>query len=255
MNDENPNYRRDCSIISNRLEGVTTCVNYADFLDVSLTENLHHFDEFVVVTSHEDKRTQQVCSKHGVICVETDVFTERHFDKFNKGLAINLGLGHLTHTGWLLHLDSDIILPDRFRSLVEKTRLKTDCIYGADRMLIKSAEQWEAVKEHPHFDRQFTHRFLLKAPELDMGARLIHNEYGYCPIGYFQLWHSSKKKRYPHNQGSAEHTDLLFSLQWPAHKRILLPTVLTYHLESEETKMGANWSGRKTKEFKVKKKK
>lgn len=67
------------------LEGVTVCVNYADFLDVTLTHNLAHFDEFVVVTSHGDRQTQLVCAKHSVTCIETDVFHERRGDAFNKG--------------------------------------------------------------------------------------------------------------------------------------------------------------------------
>ena len=148
-----------------------------------------------------------------------------------------------------MHIDGDIILPDRFRGMLERSRLQRDCIYGADRLLINSYEHWQEVKEHEYLKRQYRHRYVVKAPHLDLGARIIHNEYGYCPIGYFQLWHSSARKRYPYNQGGAEHTDVLFSLQWPAKKRILLPGVLCYHLESEPAAMGANWKGRKTKIF------
>ena len=59
------------------LEGLTTCVNYADFLDESLAKNLAHFDDFLVVTTHDDKQTAAVCQKHSVRCLKTDVFSER----------------------------------------------------------------------------------------------------------------------------------------------------------------------------------
>lgn len=241
---------RDASGNALFLEGVTVSVNYADFLDVALSHNLAHFDEFVVVTSHEDRATQRVCARHSVTCVVTDVFTERPGDAFNKGLALNLGLAHLRHQGWLLNLDADIILPDRFRSMLHKARLEEHCLYGADRVNIVGSEMWERVRGHHQFQRQFQHRYLVAAPaEARLGARLLHDDYGYCPIGYFQLWHGSAQKRYPINQGSAEHTDVLFALHWPAARRRLLPTAFCYHLESERAEMGANWTGRTTRPF------
>ena len=224
-------------------------MNYADFLDHTMTANLHHFDEMVVVTSHKDRQTQAVCAKHGVNCVKTDVFFERG-DEFNKGMAINLGVAHLRHTGWLVQLDADIVLPDRFRTMLHKAALDPTCIYGADRVHVRTYEEWEKHRNLYVRQRQYHDHFLLDTPDqFPLGARLIHDEFGYAPIGYFQLWHSGSHKRYPINQGSAEHTDVLFSLLWPREKRLLLPTVIVYHLESEPAPMGANWTGRKTKAF------
>lgn len=136
--------------------------------------------------------------------------------------------------------------------MLHKARLEEHCIYGADRVNIVGSEMWERVRGHAHFRRQFQHRYLVKAPPHgEPGARLIHDDYGYCPIGYFQLWHASQQKRYPINQGTAEHTDVLFSLRWPATHRRLLPTVFCHHLESEPAAMGANWQGRTTRPFKA----
>ena len=234
------------------LEGLTVSVNYADFLDETLTANLDHFDEFAVVTAHDDRATQAVCERHGVICVKTDVHREDPLDRFNKGLMINLGLAHLRNRGWLVHLDADIVLPDRLRFMLNKSRLDEDCIYGADRVNVVGRGRWEAIKRSAHYQRQYRHRYLVSPAAHQLGSRLIHNEYGYCPIGYFQLWHSKhRQRRYHFAQGSAEHSDVLFALQWPAARRILLPGVFVYHLESEPARMGANWHGRATRGFAV----
>lgn len=232
-----------------KLEAITISVNYADFLDEMLYRNKHHFDTFVVVTTHADKATQGVCAKHNVICVQTDAMTERG-DTINKGHGINLGLAYMRQTGWILHLDSDIFLPDDFRNMLDKSRLQDDCIYGADRVNIVGRDSFTKLQGSENYKRQFHHRYLLDVPhDAPLGARLIHNEYGYCPIGFFQLWNAKDHNRYPFNQGGAEHTDVLFALQWPINKRVLLPTVICYHVESEPAKMGTNWNGRKTKKF------
>jgi hypothetical protein len=231
------------------LEGLAVSVGYGDFLETTLQHNLDHFDNFVVVTSYDDRRTQAVCARHGVTCVQTD----HHRDDgaaFNKGLLINLGLAHLRHRGWIMHLDADIALPDRARWVLSKSRLDADCIYGADRLEVVGRRTWERLQDDPCFRRQYRYKYLVGGPTLPLGARLLHNEYGYCPIGYFQLWNARHaQRRYHDSQGSAEHSDVLFALQWPARQRLLLPGMLVYHLQSEAAPMGANWQGRKTKKW------
>lgn len=233
-----------------KIEAVMVCVEYADFLKYTLPEALNHLDKIVVVTTPEDKATQALCTKYGVDFVDTHVFFEDG-DKFNKGRAINLGLSHLRHDGWLLHLDADILLPHGFRNRLAQAKLDTKNVYGCDRLNIKSYEQFEKVRNELH--PQFQYRYLV-VPHQDMslGARLLHNEYGYAPIGFFQLWHNSAQRKYPINQGSAEHTDVLFSVQWDRERRIHLPEFFVFHLESEISKMGTNWKGRATKAFEKK---
>lgn len=231
-----------------KIEAVITCVNYSDFLEHTLPDNLQHLDRLVVVTHPSDKGTQRLCSKYGVDCIETEVMHDEG-DKFNKGRAINLGLSNLRHEGWLLHLDADILLPHRFRNMLRHAKLDEKNLYGADRLNTVSYDQWDKHKHRIVPQHQW--RFLVNPiSEFPIGARLIHQEYGYCPLGYFQLWHSSKKRQYPIIGGSAEHSDVLFSIQWPRPERVLLPEFFVYHLESEGTApMGANWNGRKTKHF------
>jgi hypothetical protein len=231
-----------------KIEAVVTCSKYSDFLEHTLVENIQQLDGMVVVTSKDDKETQRLCNMIGVSCIDTNVFYEKG-DAFNKARGINLGLSHLRHDDWLLHMDADIMLPHRFKSMLGQAALDKACVYGADRVNTKSYENWESNRKKAHI--QFRHGCLVNTPqEFPIGARLVHSAYGYCPIGYFQLWHSSQNRRYPTNQGSAEHTDVLFSVQWDRGHRRLLPEMFVYHLESEQTPMGHNWQGRKSKPFK-----
>lgn len=229
------------------IEAVVICYNYSDFLEVTLPHNLNCVDRLVVVTHPSDKHTQRLCDKYSVDCIKTEVFHDDN-DRFNKGRAINLGLQNLRHDGWLLHIDADILLPPRFHHALHMAKLDKTKLYGCDRLNSKSYENWERYKHKTV--PQHAWRFMVNPQEeFPLGSRLVHLEYGYCPIGYFQLWSSSVRRQYPIVCGSAEHSDVLFAVQWPRQDRILLPEFFVYHLESEEVKMGANWGGRKTKAF------
>jgi len=43
-----------------KIEGVTVCVDYADFLEVTLPQAMKAFDNVIVVTSKKDKETQKL---------------------------------------------------------------------------------------------------------------------------------------------------------------------------------------------------
>lgn len=232
-----------------RIEAIITCVNYSDFLAHSLPENLQHFDHAVVVTSHEDKATKDLCNHLGVVCVATDVFTE-HGDKFNKGRAIGVGMGHLRHDDFLLHIDADTVLPHRFRYNLNAAKPDPTCLYGADRLYVKNYEQWKRVQDSGKLVPQWQDGcHVIPHPDFPMGSRILHGDYGYCPIGYFQLWGAEMRRFYPGSAGSSEHSDVVFAIQWPRAKRLLLPNIFVYHLASEDAPMGINWEGRKTRAF------
>ena len=131
-----------------RLEAVTACVGFDDMLDVTLELNHPHLDTMIVVTSHEDRRTQQVAQKHGAICVQTDLF-RKNGRRFNKGAAINSGMARWQYHGWRLHVDSDIALPDNFRRvLFNHTHLDENCIYGADRVDVIGLNELQTIRGH-----------------------------------------------------------------------------------------------------------
>jgi hypothetical protein len=223
-----------------RLEAVTTCVGFDDMLDVTLTRSHPHLDTMIVVTSHSDTATKRVCGKHGVICVQTDLFV-KNGRSFNKGAAINAGFARFQYYGWRLHLDADIVLPDNFRRILfNHSYLDQACLYGADRvnalpqdLKLSYPQHHQGCLVNSHIQRQ-------------IGARFVHGLHGYCPIGYFQLWHCSCQKPYPYSLGTAEHDDVMFAMQWPESQRRLLPGVIVSHLVSRlGGAMGENWDGRR----------
>lgn len=237
----------------NRLEAVVVCLNYGDFLAETLPYNLPQVDRLVVVTHHDDLMTKEVCRKWSVECVLTDLFYEWG-NTFEKGAAINRGLCALRQRGWIIQLDADIVLPLTTRNMLDKSALRRDCIYGAERCNIQTYDQWRRSKATYHTEPQFGYRYLVNSPaHTPLGATLVHKQYGYCPIGYFQLWHSEYMQkheiRYPETHGSAEEADVQWALNWPRANRLLLPTIRVFHLESEPCAMGTNWNGRRTKPF------
>lgn len=237
-----------------RLEAVTVCVGFDDLLDYSLSLNHGHFDHYIVVTSHDDKKTHMVAAHHGVTCVPTDLFTKNE-RVFNKGAAINAGFNYFQYHGWRLHIDSDIVLPNKFRQILfNHSHLEQDCLYGADRVDIEGNDI-PSLRDHIHDVPQHRLRFLVD-PSHDrrlnavLGGRMVTTLEGYTPLGFFQLWHASCQKRYPYSIGTAAHDDTMFSQLWPVSKRRLLPSVVCYHICPQGSGWGKNWEGRKSERLK-----
>jgi hypothetical protein len=251
MNYNNNVSMLNCSIMP--IEAVITCVNYGDFLTQTLPFTINQVDRLVVVTSFDDALTQQVCRKWSVEYVMTEVFFEKG-EKFNKGQGINMGLQMLRQTGWVISMDADIVLPLTARNMLAKSNLHENNIYGCQRHNVIGWDAWKKLKSSWHDNPQFEYNYMVSTSnEYPAGSTLIHKQFGYAPIGYFQLWHSNWTRkyqlRYPDAQGNAENTDVQWALRWPRQNRILLPTIRVYHLESESVVMGTNWNGRMTKPF------
>lgn len=229
-----------------RLEAVTVSVGFDDLLDVTLALNHPHLDTMIVVTSHDDRHTQNVARKHGAICVQTDLL-KKNGRNFNKGAAINAGFNHFQYHGWRLHLDADIVLPDNFRRMLfNNTHLDQSAIYGADRVDVVGRETLNDLRAKVQNEPQHAWGCLI-APRHDapVSPRYVDRLLGYVPIGYFQLWNARTQKDYPHSLGSAAHDDIMFAAEWPAAYRRHLPTAICYHLCARAPKWGENWDGQR----------
>jgi|JI10StandDraft_1071094.scaffolds.fasta_scaffold07924_9 hypothetical protein len=227
------------------LSAVTISVNYSDYLVWSLPTAKNIFDRLIVVTSKDDKETKRVCDYYWVECLQTDIMTKD--EKFNKGLGINLGLEVIGAKDWCVHFDSDIVFPPRFNDYIRSKKLDKSCLYGVDRLMVKSWEQWISFYQNP-----FPQHYVGSAwPTFDVGYRVVQGM-AYSPIGYFQLFNMSYEKIgnpvYPDKFDSAADSDLRFSAKWPEEKRLLIPELFVYHLSTENS-IGVNWNGRKTKAF------
>lgn len=233
------------------IEAVTVCVSYSDFLAETIPYNLQQIDLWTVVTSPEDRGTRGLCAHYGINCLATDcLYRDVEPPRLNKSRGINYGLAHHSHSGWMIHLDADIVLPPQFRRMVQNAELDETCLYGMDRVDCFGAERWDALRRQ---HTQYESGFFIKVPGgLPVGARGAHGDYGgYVPIGYFQMWHpkSSGIGRYPIKiDADMEHTDVLFAIQWPRQRRQLLPEGYCVHLATTGVQ-GNNWHGRKSPGF------
>lgn len=237
------------------IEALTVCVGYGDFLAAIAPWNAPLFDRWVVVTEPGDHETRDVCRRYSLETVLTD--EGKSANGFNKGWLIERGLQHLSADGWRLHLDSDIVLPSRFRDRIAAARLKEDTVYGCDRVMLKSWAEWQSLIASGYLQNQHDYHNRLRFPEgFPVGSRWVGHDVGYVPIGFFQLWHSSQDqwrgarvKPYPTKHNTACRTDVQHGLRWCRGRRELLPDVIAVHLESEPAKLGANWNGRTTRRF------
>ena len=231
-----------------KIEAITVCVNYADFLSWFLLANARHFDRLVVVTDTKDARTAALCEHYNVECLKTDVFYDNG-QAFDKGAAINAGLETLGRDGWVAHIDCDIILPPRTRPLIEAANLDPAMIYGTDRMLCQSFEDWIQYIGFP--ETQHSQNIFINARAFPLGTRVgaLWGD-GYVPIGFFQLWNPGVSGKQLYNTHSdAGRGDFAFATTWPRARRSLLPEIMAVHLESEKAPNAMNWRGRRSKPF------
>lgn len=236
-----------------RIEVVTVCVDYADFLSVTAPVNRGLFDRWVVVTTERDEATREVCRRYNLETVLTEDF-HKDGPGFSKARGINRGLETLSAACWRLHLDADVILPNVLHQLLTAAELQEDIIYGCDRVMIKGWSEWTKFRDSRFQWHDWHYR--LSCPPYPVGTRWVSPHYGYVPIGFFQLWHSGadqyrgvRHRRYPELHNNAARCDVQFGLLWDRPKRALLPEVFAAHLESGDVAMGANWKGRTTAPF------
>lgn len=239
------------------LEAVSVCVDYGDLLKLSIPFNRHLFDKWVIVTSPDDKETQDLCKYYKVEHVVTDKFYENG-DKFNKGKAINEGLKKLKRTDWIVHLDSDLILPANFRQICKEDQLQKDAIYGIDRVDVVGDEKIFELLTTKHSQiSKWTYLDLSLNVQYHPTFRLHNLNRGYNTIGFFQLFYGPYLREkepkfkpfewYPIEHQDAARTDVGFQQKWDLNKRLLYPGIIGYHLMTEQSPKGTNWTGRQSR--------
>jgi hypothetical protein len=223
-----------------KIEAVTVCMNYADFLAHSVPLNMHHFDRWIIVTEPKDFHTQDVCKYYGLEFITT-YEANLHKGEFHKGKCVTLALNELSKTDWLLLIDADTILQPNFRDVMNRLNIDEEldksCLYTIDRVRFESFDEWIKFYTRPSYhlgNRSRDGRFCLP---------------NFVPTGFFQMWHSSTGVvEYIHEWAECGGEDIRFSYLWPRNKRIFIPETTCYHIASGPE---CNWTGRKSKPFKI----
>ena len=193
-----------------RIVGLVTSVDFSDYLAVSMPRWIDGLDGLMVVTSHEDYRTNALCQGYGVRCLKTDDW-HRDGAEFNKAAGLERGLQALkleSADDWVLFLDADVVPPPGWRATLNRRQPQVGSVYGASRQ-----------------DEQ--------------GRRIADAELA----GFFQLWHPLdpvvQDRPLLGSWRSAAGYDSAFLARWPQDRRVDTGIVLTHLGEP-----GVHWCGR-----------
>jgi hypothetical protein len=181
-----------------KLEAVTVSVDYSRWLR-KVVSNKDKFDRWIIATHESDRDTIRVCEDNGL----EYVLSERVFDDawFAKGRAINDALKVVDGDGWLANIDADIKLPDNFRHIAETNSTNKDAVYG----IIRNDEN--GARMNTPFQRRVTRLSDRKVVDVKrLGA--------FVSIGYFQMWHSSKRRWYEEHSKTGADDDLTFAMSF-----------------------------------------
>lgn len=224
-----------------QIEAAIPCVEYDDFLRLTLRNNCERLGAVTVLTSPSDSATIQLAERHGAKLLVTDAWWSG--GTFNKARALNEWIDQveIAHENlWLLVLDADILLPLDLDLAVDG--LDPTGLYSVRRRMCEDESAWNDFTK----ERRSLESFLLNVPPVKngrvWGKRPTSNAAAIC--GYFHLWnprHASGMKRFP-EMPSAANYDVEFALSFPEERRRFFPKFEALHLGLSKT----NWEGRRS---------
>ena len=206
------------------IDAVTVCVNYADFLVHTIT-NKECFDRWMIVTVEQDEETIQVCQDNNLeYCFSDRLLSD---GGFHKGKAINDALMQMDCKDWVCLVDADTVLfPEAFKHCIENTEIHPDFLLGLyGRYQIDTVAELEAFTLHTNITKE----------DLDEAGMMV---------GYFQMWHSSRRPFYSEQWHHAGGDDILMRDSFHEDYWKILPT-FALHLGPRFR----NHKGRKTARF------
>lgn len=181
------------------MKAIIPCVEFDDILKITLPLNAWHFSKILIVTSHDDYRTQQYVKSlrdPKIAIFATNAFY-RDGAPFNLGAALELGFDALGRSGWICRMDADIILPKN----LSWSGVHPGYLYTPRRHILRE------IREHAN---------------VDWSILPIREEAGFW--GYCQVFHASDSVLplpwYGQDSVHAGGSDGYFSDHWPAHKKL-----------------------------------
>jgi len=172
------------------VEAVTVSVNYSYYLSKCIS-NKEKLDRWIVVTEKQDTKCINLCKSNNIEYVLYDGFYINNAI-FAKGRGVNFGLSLLDKTDWLLHMDSDVCLPEDFKPVLEKKLNDKNSLYWGKRYFSNDKEM----------------RFITE------------DGWEHKWIGFFQLWHSSFKTEYPHESLTCSYDDVIMKESFNSFKEL-----------------------------------
>lgn len=218
---------------------VMVCVNYGDFLKITLPLNKSHFDEIIVVTSHNDDITKKICSENSIRYVETNRMYESENDAFNKGKAINEGIKNLKHNDWLVITDADMVFPDDTKKILNSIDNKNN-IYGISRYICPTKNEFDDYYKTKTIPNNWKHQKKL----INIGVGFFQMANFNCDIMKNKTKNSSW---YSEKWGHCGRSDRSFWRSWPDSNRSVIKNLFGIHLGDDG--MATNWFGRKSRLF------
>ncbi len=204
------------------MRAILVCVDYCDYLEVTLPYNWHHFSEIMVVTSPADLDTQSYCSKFdNVRCFVTDLFYESGAN-FNKWKALESGLDAFGRNGWLCIMDADVVWPREIPELL----LSPGTLYTPVRRMMNDVQL--PIPEESQWSQFPIHR---NVNEFAGYSQIFHAN---DPVLGDAPWHETNWK----HAGGA---DSFFQRKWKRKNKVR-PNFEVLHLG----RAGLNWNGRAT---------
>lgn len=205
------------------LHAITVCVDYADFLRLSIFWNKRLFDRWTIVTVPEDKDTIQLCEENGLEIA----FTERlkfNNANFNRGAAINDGIAAAKPTDWVAIIDADTLLLEDLRPQLHDTY----SLYSTHRTYLFGWDSFVGwLKGEPLracCNHDCSYGFL----------QVVHNGHPYVQGGWYSEQH-----------GDASASDLDFRDRWEFNHERKHFTQCCVHVGPT----AINWHGRKSAPF------
>lgn len=209
------------------IRAVIVCVNYHDFLTVTLPKNARHFKNTLIISSKTDRRTIETVELFQSMGYPIELYlTESFWDDgadFNKWKALEEGLSYYGRHGWLCNMDADVLWPH----IIPDFDLNVGNLYGPTRRMM--AQVSFPIPDEREWSRQFPlHRNL--------------NEIA----GFSQIFHADdpalrKQPWFEQNWKHAGGGDSMFQLRWTRDQKIRPPFEVLHLGEN-----GHNWCGRAT---------
>lgn len=120
-----------------KIVAITVCVNYADYLAVTLKNNSALVDVVYVITTPEDMDTKEVCKEYSNVTMIEYADLNLNGAVFNKSGMVHTVQqeAHDKHPeSWVVLLDADVVLPSNFREIAEAECTDKESLYGMARV-------------------------------------------------------------------------------------------------------------------------